>query len=396
MAAILSYKTVVSTILLYIFLVWVWRAFWISKLRKLNPPLKPVRLPGPRHYSIGGQASTPKVSVIVPARNEEKNISNCLESLLRQTYANYEIIVVDDRSTDQTPEILKKYPSVKIVRIEKLPPGWTGKNYAMFTGSKAATGSYFLFTDADTTHTSESLQTAVTTALVQNIDFLTLVPETESKSFWEKTVQPLAVSSLTLWFHPEKTNDPNSGVVFANGQFILVSREAYEKVGGNEVVKNEVVEDVALAKKIKQAGFSVKFLDGTRVYRTRMYSSLKEINVGWTRIFTYLFNKNVPAILHKIFLFLFFSLLPFAISGIEKYFYFTHSAYFDKTILLLSAAVAGFIVLVRFAGNKMLRTNPWFAFLHPLGSFVMIWILSVCVTRIVLRRPSVWRGQYHK
>ncbi len=396
MAAILSYKTAVSTILLYIFLVWVWRAFWISKLRKLNPPLEPVRLPGP---------STPKVSVIVPARNEEKNISNCLESLLKQTYAHYEIIVVDDRSTDKTPEILKDVqasrmpgdiPSLKIVRIEKLPEGWTGKNYAMFTGSKAATGRYFLFTDADTTHTSESLQTAVTTALTQNIDLLTLVPETESKSFWEKTVQPLAVSSLTLWFHPEKTNDPKSGVVFANGQFILVSREAYEKVGGNEAVKNEVVEDVALAKKLKEACFTVKFLDGTLIYSTRMYSSLKEINVGWTRIFTYLFNKNVPAILHKIFLFLLFSILPFVVCGLEKYFYFTHSAHFDKTILLLSAAVSGIIVLVRFIGNKMLRSNPWYAFLHPLGSLMMIWILSVCVTRIALRRPSVWRGQYHK
>lgn len=292
-----GWAQLIAPLLVFIFLVWVKRIFWMSRFRKTHPPLQPRR---------EFRAPLPKISIIVPARNEEKNIDNCLDHLANQTYPNVEIIVVDDRSTDKTPDLLKKH-NVKGVRIEKLPTGWTGKNHAMFTGAKAASGDWLLFTDADTTHRPESVQTAVACALENDIDFLTLAPETESKSFWEKTVQPLAVGSLALWFNPEKVNDPNSGVVLANGQYILIKKSVYEKVGGNESVKNEVVEDVALAKKVKAAGFTIRFLNGTLLYSTRMYSSLKEIKTGWTRIFTYLFEKKLLPILHKIFLFAFFS-----------------------------------------------------------------------------------------
>ena len=185
-------------------------------------------------------------------------------------------------------------------------------------------------------------------------------------------------------------------MTLGNGQFLLIRREVYEKVGGNESVKNEVVEDVELAKKIRQEGYSMQFLNGSRLYSTRMYSSLKEIKTGWTRIFTYLFNKNIPAILHKIFLFLFFSLMPFAILAIEKLFWITRSPRFDTKLFILSLIVSGWIVLIRFIGNKFLKTNPWYAFLHPLGSVVMIWILSACVGRIIFNRPSAWRGDLHR
>ena len=155
--AILSPKILTESLLIFIFLVWVKRVFWMIGFRKTNPPLLP---------EATQDSTSPKISVIVPARDEEKNISNCLEYLAKQTYPNFEIISVDDRSTDKTPDLLKNFQkntavSFKTVRIEKLPPRWTGKNYAMFTGSKAATGQWLLFTDADTTHKPESLQTAI-------------------------------------------------------------------------------------------------------------------------------------------------------------------------------------------------------------------------------------------
>ena len=339
----------------------------------------------------------PKVSVIVPAKNEEKNITNVLSHLFRQNYKNFEIIVVDDRSNDRTPLLLDNFKKLspvpfKIVRIEKLPDGWTGKNYAMTTGAKAAEGDWLLFTDADTTHSPESISTAVFCAIQEKIDLLTLAPEVESHSFWEKTVQPLAVSSLALWFQPHNVNGSKHGVTLANGQYLLIRKLVYEKVGGNESVKNEVVEDVALAKKLRTEGFIVQFLNGTRIYSTRMYSTLEEIKTGWTRIFTHLFNKNIPAILHKIFLFLFFSLFPFAVLAIEKLFFVTRSAHFNPVLFVLSAGVCLWIILIRFMGNKLLKTNPWFAFLHPLGSVVMVWILSACIGRIIFNKPSAWRG----
>jgi chlorobactene glucosyltransferase len=383
---------ILEILLVIIGIEWVRRILWVTRYRKLNPPLSPVTsVPGP----------LPKISVIIPARNEERNIGNCLRHILKQNYSHYEVIVVDDRSTDETPGIIdgfKKNSSVPLrsVRVEKLPPGWTGKNYAMFAGSRIAAGEWLLFTDADTTHQPESLLTAYSTASDKKLDFLTLAPETESKSFWEKTIQPLASSSLAIWFSPEKINDPRSEVVLANGQFIFVKKEAYEKTGGSEAVKEEVVEDVALAKKMKALGFRVAFLNGTRLYSTRMYNSLKEIRVGWKRILLYLFNKNIPAMLHKIFLFFFFSLLPYAVLASEIALKFTGSAHFQPGAFYLSLFLCGLISVVRFIGNKTVRSNPWYGLLHPLGSAVLVWILLCCIGRVVFNRPSVWRGQQYR
>lgn len=387
--AIPSPETAWLAVLGFIFLVWTKRALWIARFRRAHPPLAPSAFLLPH---------APLVSVIVPARNEEKNIANCLHHLLSQTYSPYEVIVVDDRSSDGTSELVESYRRVakvplKKIRIEKLPPGWTGKNYAMFTGSRAAEGEWLLFTDADTTHRPESLSTALGCALERRIDFLTLAPETESRSFWEKTVQPLAVGSLALWFNPEKINAPEGRVTLANGQFILVRRDVYEKTGGNEAVRGEVVEDVEQAKRVRAAGYLVQFLDGTRLYSTRMYGSLAEIRTGWTRIFTYLFNKNIWTILHKVFLFALFSCLPYFVLFFEIWTKLAKPGLFSPDLFAASLAVCLWITAIRFQGNRAVKVNPWFAVLHLLGSFVMIGILLNCVARVALKRKSVWKGQ---
>ena len=386
--AILSPRFLILAALIGVFLEWVRRVFWMRGFRRLNPPIRP---------ATERLARAPKVSVIVPARDEERNIGGCLRHLLKQEYPDYEIVVVDDRSVDRTPHLIENFKKLaavplKTIRVEKLPPGWTGKNHAMFVGSRAAAGEWLLFTDADTTHSVHSVRSALGTALDQNIDFLTLAPEVECRSFWENTVQPLAVSSLALWFNTPKLNDADSKATLANGQFILVKKSAYEAVGGNESVKDQVVEDVELAKKFKSAGLKVRFLNGTLLYSTRMYSSLAEIIRGWTRILVYLFNKKIPAVLRKIGLFLFFSIFPFAVLSVEKFYWLSGNSSFSLLLFLSSAAVCFWIVLVRFFGNRLLRCNPWYALLHPLGSLVMAWILFVCVGRIATRRPSLWRG----
>ncbi len=374
--------------MVFIFAVWIKRALWMRAFHRSHEPL-----PETRALSQG-----PQVTVIVPARNEEKNIARCLFHLFKQNYKNYEILVVDDRSTDRTPHLLENFKKLspvpfKTVRIEKLPPGWTGKNHAMFVASRAATGEWLLFTDADTTHGAQSVQSALATAIERRIDFLTLAPETECHSFWEHTVQPLAVSSLALWFDPVRINTDKEGTALANGQFLLIRRDVYEKLGGNEAVKTEVVEDVALARKARREGYTVRFLNGTRLYSTRMYSSLREIKTGWTRIFTYLFDKKIAPIAHKIFLFLFFSCLPFFSLGAQAILKFAAPEKFSPFLFVLSLAVSAWIVLVRAIGNKMVKARPAYALLHPLGSLVMVWILLACIGRIAFNRPSVWKGQ---
>lgn len=368
-----------------IFAVWVRRAIWISRFRKSVPPL-PI---------ISGKTNGPKISIIVPAKNEETNVARCLYPLFKQTQDPYEIIVVDDRSTDRTPRLLENFKELspvpfKIVRVEKLPPGWTGKNYAMFTGSKAASGEWLLFTDADTVHRPESVVSALRAAVSGNIDLLTLAPETECRSFWEKTVQPLASASLALWFFSEGDGENRAGL--ANGQYILVKRSVYESLGGNEAVRSEVVEDVELAKAAMRAGFRVRFLNGTLLYSTRMYSSLSQIVTGWARIFTHLFEKKLSAIFHKIFLFLFFSCLPFFLFLAETGLYFSSSSSFSSTVLFASLIVCVFIVGVRLVGNRMVKSQGRYAIFHLLGSLVLVWVLFLCAFRIIFKRPSVWRG----
>lgn len=371
----------------WVFLEWTGRVLVTRKFRTGNPEIRPApALP------MSG-----KVSVIVPARDEEKNIGRCLSHLLKQDYRDYEIIVVDDRSLDRTGHLAENFKKLspvvlKVVRVEKLPAGWTGKNHAMTVGAKAASGDWLLFTDADTTHSERSVSSALRAALDGNIDFLTLAPEVKCLSFWENTVQPLAVSSLAIWLDTSELNKPDSKTVLANGQFILVRKKAYEASGGNESVKNEVIEDVELAKKVKAAGFKVSFLNGTLLYSTRMYTSLSQIIKGWARIYIHLFEKKIPAIAHKIFLFLFFSLFPFTVLAAEKILFLTGDADFSPILFAAGAVVCAWIVLARFLGNRLLHTNPWYAFLHPLGSVVMTWILLVCVARIASGRRSEWRG----
>ncbi len=389
MADFLSPKFLTLFYLTLVFFEWSRRIFWARRFQIRNPAIRPLSEPIP---------DLPKISVIIPARNEETNIANCLVHFFKQNYSPFEIIVVDDRSDDRTPHLLENFKklspvSFRVVRIEKLPPGWTGKNHAMAAGAKAASGDWLLFTDADTTHQTHSLLSSVQKAVTEKIDFLTLAPEVECISFWENVVQPLAVSSLALWFNSADLNQPDSKTVLANGQFILIRKDVYEKTGGSESVKNEVVEDVEYAKKVKAAGFNVKFYNGTELYSTRMYTSLMQIKTGWTRIFTHLFNKKLLPILHKIFLFLFFSIAPFGITAYQSLLWVTNDLSYDGMIWMAGLAICLWIIFIRFFGNRLIRSNPVYAFLHPLGSLVMVWILFVCLIRIIFNRPSVWRGQ---
>lgn len=391
MAATVFPDVLFSLWLVYTLTVWVRRARAAAGYRRSHPPLPaPVSAPRP----LG------RVSVIVPARDEERNITRCLYHLTRQDYPDYEVIVVDDRSTDRTGRLvdnLSRISSTRVrrVRVEKLPPGWTGKNHAMQVGSKAASGDWLLFTDADTTHEPHSVRGAVEAAARSGIDFLTLAPEIECLSFWENALQPLLAGSLAVWFDPDRVNDPQGKTVLANGQYILMRRAVYESIGGSESVRNAVVEDVELARRVRGAGHRVQFLNGTRLYRTRMYTSLAEIHRGWTRIFTYLFDKKTWPIVEKILMFLGYSILPFVLLAGSA----AAWAGGDPRAALptaLAALTCGVIVAVRWVGNRILRCNPWYALTHPLASAAVVWILATALVRSWFNRPSAWRGDLHR
>jgi chlorobactene glucosyltransferase len=225
--------------------------------------------------------------VLVPARNEERGIGVCVDSLAAQSYPQLEIVAIDDGSSDRTPAILadaaRRERRLRVLRVEGPAPGWTGKSFALAAGVTVAQGRWLCFTDADTVHAPESIARAVGFAEAHGVALLSLTSRQLTGSFWERVVQPVVFGLLDQWFPLERVNDPATPLAAANGIFILVARDVYEGVGGHAAVAGEVLEDVALARRVKTAGARIAFVDGSDLVAARMYTGLAEIRRGWTK-----------------------------------------------------------------------------------------------------------------
>ena len=235
----------------------------------------------------------PSVSVIVPARNEEASLRACLQSLVAQFGIEFEIIVVDDGSTDRTHAIAESFPEVRVIEPGPLLPGWTGKNNAVTAGARAAHGQWLLFTDADTVHKPGSLASAVTEAEQHHADLLSYSPEQEVHGFWEKAIMPVIFAELARTYRPSDVSDPRSPAAAANGQYLLIARSAYDAVGGHAAVATSLLEDVALARAVKSSGRKIFFRFGGDAVRTRMYRALPQLVEGWTKNLASLFPHPV-------------------------------------------------------------------------------------------------------
>jgi len=238
-------------------------------------------------------AQRPTVSVIIPARNEEACLADCLQSLVAQSGLSFEIIVVDDHSTDRTRETAQSFPEekVRVILAPPLPAGWTGKNNAVTRGARQARGEWLLFTDADTVHLPGSLARAVAEAQENHADLLSYSPEQIAVTFWEMATLPVVFAELARQYPPSVVSDPGSPVAAANGQFILVRREAYEAVGGHVAIAGDILEDVALARAVKRSGRKIRFRYAPDAVRTRMYRNYRELRDGWTKNLALLFPR---------------------------------------------------------------------------------------------------------
>lgn len=233
------------------------------------------------------------VSVIVPARDEEACVGACLESLLAQAGVSFEVIVVDDGSTDHTREIAQSFPGVIVIDPGPLPSGWSGKTNALVAGAKEARGEWLLFTDADTCHRAGSLASSLAEARRQKSALLSYSPEQEVHGLLEKAVMPVIFAELAATYHPSDVSNPASPAAAANGQYILVSRQAYDAVGGYTAVATTLLEDVALALAVKALGRRIFFRYGGDAVRTRMYRSFAQLREGWTKNLALLFRSPV-------------------------------------------------------------------------------------------------------
>jgi hypothetical protein len=233
-----------------------------------------------------GRRNKIMVSVIIPARNEEASIARAVESVAAQPEIA-EIIVVDDQSTDRTAAILAelsaRIPKLKILHTHALPPGWVGKNYAVTLGADVAQGDWLLFTDADTCHMPGSTRRALADAVDHNAVLVSYSPEQELGSFWERALIPFVYCRLSAKFSYVRVNNPKLADAAANGQFLMVLRDVYQKVGGHSAIADEILEDVALAGSVKQAGYRIYFTAPLGTVSTRMYRSFPALWEGWTK-----------------------------------------------------------------------------------------------------------------
>ena len=233
--------------------------------------------------------SSPLVSVIIPARNEARNIERCVRSVLSSAYPSLEVIVVDDHSADATGSIARTIAEqdarLRVIDAPALPTGWFGKQWACATGASAAMGTLLVFTDADTQHAPDLLPRAVNAMRERRADLLSVAGHQEMHSFWERVIQPQLFALISIRYggteHISNAKRPQDAI--ANGQFIAVSREAYDAIGGHARVRDRVAEDLSMAQEFVRAGRKIAVLLAMEQLSTHMYASLREIVGGWRK-----------------------------------------------------------------------------------------------------------------
>jgi glycosyltransferase involved in cell wall biosynthesis len=256
----------------------------------------------------------PSVAIIIPARNEAANIAECIRSVQSQSYDRLHIIVADDRSQDETAAIVadlaRHDARILLVQVKELPSGWMGKSHALWQASRQVSADWLLFIDADCRLDSAAVRTAILTAQTRNVEFLSLWPRQADGGFWEHLLIPLCAGIIALWYGSPQHQTTPRRLPFANGQFLLVSRGAYDRMGGHAAVRSALIEDVILVQRAVAQGISAWAGSGARLFSVRMYTSLSEIMSGWSRIFVGALRSRVRIAISVLWLLL-GSLLPY-------------------------------------------------------------------------------------
>jgi chlorobactene glucosyltransferase len=342
----------------------------------------------------------PLISVIIPARNEGRNIRRSVRALLGQSYPNFELIVVDDRSTDDTILILSELSSrdarLHIIHGKEMPPGWAGKPHALVQGVAAAHGEWLCFMDADTFAGLNLLWSSYHMAVAQGADMFSILTKQELGSFWERTILPLVFLGLSFGFPAQHVNDPAKPDAIANGQFILIRRSVYDRVGGHAAVKDRIDEDKAIAVVVKRSGHRLVIADGRQVASTRMYTTLAEMWEGWT--------KNIYLGLQdRLWLLLFGAFLGLVVSIMLPLWLFGGLVW-----LVLGGGLVAFVVAIEAAilwvYLLLKRTQAcWafeipsgYAFTFPLGALVFTLMMFVSAYNVISGRGVSWKGRRYR
>ena len=377
---------------------------WLSRHLSVSRAQRHERMLSSRSHD-GAPVRAPRVSVLVAAKDEEENIGDCVRSLLDQDYPDYEVIVTNDRSVDRTGAILDDLRrsaangKLKVLTVETLREGWFGKNNAMREGVAAATGEWYCFADADCRQTSRrTLSMAVREALERGVDFLSVLPVLETRSFWERLLQPVCAGVMVFWFRPERVNDPKSRTAYANGAFMLMTRSCYDRIGGHECVKTEVNEDMHMARIAKAKGLSLCVIQNDDLYVTRMYASFAETWRGWSRIFYGCFGSLRRLVVSMLLLVtasivpwvsLIVSVLGGLVAGPSR-------AGPWWTVAAVSLIVVIVQQTVTFRFYKLVRSHPAWSFAYIVGAVLCLGMLINATLKLGGTTRTIWRGTAYR
>jgi glycosyltransferase involved in cell wall biosynthesis len=351
---------------------------------------------------------SPTVSVIIPARNEARDIQATLDSLSRQRGIELEILVVDDQSTDQTAATVARCAEqdgrIQLLAAPPLPPGWLGKPHAMAHGASRASHPWLLFADADVRFVPEAIAAAVAEAERRRADLLTLLPRAILESFWERTIQPVIACLILFGISFAKVNDPANRQSVGVGAFLLVRRATYDAIGGHAAIRDRVVDDYALAQRVKRAGGRIWLADGRDLIAIRMYHGFTEIWRGWSKNLYdglklpiwvplgrrdwYLFEDRPLVVLLLLTVFL---TATFVVPLLAPVWAVSTGASLTATALAWS--VCGLFVVFGAALCRRLDLGPgWLAAL-PLGGLVALAIALNSAWQTLARGGPTWRGR---
>jgi cellulose synthase/poly-beta-1,6-N-acetylglucosamine synthase-like glycosyltransferase len=338
----------------------------------------------------------PKVSIILPARNEEKFIGKCLESFVNQDYTNYEIMAIDDSSNDKTLEIIEKYAKksdkVLPVKAAPKPDGWMGKNWACMEGFKRANGDLLLFTDADTVYSKKVLSLAVAHLLSEKLDVLTVIPRLLCLDNITKITLPMLSTFLHSRYSALNVNNPKKGIGYFFGSFFIIKKEVYEKIGTHEKVKHEIIEDGALGKITKESGFRLKMVRGEHLLDAVYSRSSQEMWNGLERLMVPLYHQNKSYAVGVFFavLFILFMPIPFLIYAII----FLENGISFTPLLISAISSTLAIFTAAFMETKMgLSLNSVFGLFAPLGGLIVTCGFLSGILQANKSSAVSWRGR---
>lgn len=331
----------------------------------------------------------PTLSIVVPAKDEAAGLRDCVSRVLAQDYPNAEVVVIDDRSTDGTAEILDaiaaEQPRVRATHVAALPAGWLGKCHALHVGTRDLTSEWLLFVDSDVQLAPDAARRAVALCADRDYHALSIMPLLDARSFWERSLLPLMGVLWSATFKISLTNeDSRPELAFANGQFFLVRRDHYERVGGHAAVRDVIVEDVALMRVLKAQGTRTRFMLGGELARTRMHTHLRQMFHGWARIFAGSSGRSAWPIVGAI-AFLVGTIALLAL-GVAMSIATGHPAWIAATVAH-AALVLGYTAWTYATTGQ----NPLLALLLPLTWPMAIAMLGYAV-HVCRTGTVVWRG----